>query len=82
VYSRPVLGERQAIPVMKRKKLLAAIAATYGTSRRQGRLQLAKALGMSEGAVTKWILRERTPPNLVQKRIEKLTNGQMSLYDW
>jgi len=67
---------------MKRQKLLAAIEATYGSQRRQGRLLLAKALGMSEGAVTKWVLRDRRPAYPIMKKIEKLTNGRMGLNDW
>jgi len=67
---------------MKRRKLLECIASLHGAATRREIIEFASSLGVSEGAVVKWVLRDRRPRYAVMKRIEKLTNGRMSLNDW
>ena len=58
------------------------IKAEYGGLRRPHITRFAAAVGVSEGAVVKWILRDRRPRYDTIKRIDKLTQGRVGIDDW
>lgn len=66
----------------KHQRLLKCIERKFGIAGRQEIVQFAELLGVSEGAVKKWIYLERRPRYATMKQIERLTNGYMSLKDW
>lgn len=67
----------------RRTKFVNALVSTYGQDTTYGHIKmLARDLGMSVGAVNKWLYPPRKPRYPIMKRIERLTNGRMSLEDW
>lgn len=66
----------------KQKQLLACIEARYGTARASDIRRFAILLGVSEGALEKWIRRERRPRYPMMQKIERVTKGRMSIADW
>ena len=68
--------------VYRRIKLVECIEQQFGAATRPEIIKFAEFLGVSEGAVVKWILRDRRPRYHTMKRIAKLTEGRMGIDDW
>ncbi len=67
----------------KRKKLEKFVLDFYGNGTKHSSLtEFAAKVGVSPNEVRKWIDGHRSPRDYRKHRIEKLSEGVITLYDW